>query len=259
MMQQARGLPTLTVALVTVGARLSRVALPAPMPGVDYVVTVQAMAEDAALPDWSERDDVQVWREPSVGVSANRNAGLARATGDLVLFCDDDIRLNLDGITHLRRAFDSDPALALALGWREGRLPAAGAHHRPCRLTALNSGRAAPPEIMVRRRAVSDAGVLFDTGFGIGARYPLGEEYIFVTDLLAKGLKGRSFPVVTGRHDGPSSGDHWADPELLRARAAVLRRVFGPTTLPVRLAYAWRHRMRFHSARAALRFALRGR
>lgn len=259
MTQAAHSLPTLTVALVTVAARLSRIALPPPMPGLDHVITVQALADAAALPDWSGRDDVQVWREPSTGVSANRNAGLARATGDLVLFCDDDIRLDLDGITQLREAFGRDPALALALGWREGRLPAAASYHRPYRLTARNSGRAAPPEIMVRRQAVSEAGVLFDTAFGIGARHPLGEEYIFVTDLLAKGLKGCSFPVETGRHDGRSSGDDWADPDLLRARAAVLRRVFGPTTGPVRLAYTWRHRMRFHSVRAALRFALRGR
>lgn len=258
MTQPLSCLPTLTVAFSTVGPRVARIALPPPAPGIDYVVTVQDMTS-ASLPDWQSRDDVLVCPETSTGLSANRNAGLAQATGALLLFCDDDIRLNPEGIDALRHAFDRDPGLSVALGWRAGRLPAKGAHRGVYRLTTLNTGRAAVPEIMIRTQPVRASGVMFDIGFGIGTPCPLGEDYVFVTDLLAAGLRGYSFPVVIGEHDGPSSGDNWHAPHLVASRAKVLRRVFGHWAVPIRFAYTWRHRARFASLWRALHFALCGR
>jgi hypothetical protein len=81
---------------------------------------------------------------------------------------------------------------------------------------------------------------------------------VFVADALAAGLRARGLPVVTGRHEGPSTGDDWSDPRILAARRAVLGRVFGPWAGPVSLLYAARHRRRLGGAAAALRF-LRGR
>lgn len=248
---------TLTVAIATTGPRLARIALPPPAPGIDYLITVQNM-QDAPPPDWMSREDVTLVAEAHTGLSANRNAGLARATGQLLLFSDDDIQLAPDGLNHLRRAFAEDVTLALALAWRAGHLPARGARRARYKLSRFNSGRAAVPGIMVNAETIRRAGVTFDTRFGIGGPVPLGEDYIFVTDILRRGLRGVSFPVVTGAHPGPSSGDDWTDDLLIKSRAVVLHRVFGPLSGLVRLLYTWRHRRRFVSRRRALRFAVRG-
>jgi len=252
MAEQVDLLPTLTVALATVEARLSQITLPPPVSGIDYLITVQP-GLPPLLPDWQARSDVQICAEPSAGLSANRNAGLEQAVGALLLFCDDDIRLDPAGMAAMRAAFAADPDLVLALGWRSGRRPRAYA------LSRFNTGRAAVPEIVIRTQTVRAADIRFDTGFGIGAPWPLGEDYIFVTDVLAAGLRGQSLPYVTGTHDGPSSGDDWRDPALMRARAQVLRRVFGRWAVPIRWVYTWRHRTRFASGICALRFALWGR
>lgn len=275
-------LPSLTVAVATIGARMAALRLPPPRAGVDYVVCVQKMAPGSApdrpapalelpapnlptpdrpasdwpTPDWAARADVRLIPQAGTGVSINRNAGLAAAQGDLVLFSDDDITLDMDGIDRLRGAFAEDPGLALAMGWRAGRLPRRGRRAARHRLTRLNTGRACPPEIMVRRAAIAAADVRFDPDFGVGARYPLGEEYAFVADILRAGGRGLGLPVVTGAHPDISTGDDWRDPVLMAARQALLRRVFGPWAGPVRLVYAWRNRPRFAGTGAALRFAL---
>ncbi len=255
-------LPSLTVALATTLPRLSRLgpsALPEPAPGLDVLVTVQG-AGDASLPEGPARarSDVRLLAVPGSGLSNNRNAGLAAATGDLILFSDDDIRLDDDGLGAMRAAFAADPSLDLALGWREGRRPESGRRKGVHRLTRLGAGHACAPEIVVRTAPLRASGIRFDPRFGIGSETPTGEDYIFVADLLAAGLEGRGLPVVMGRHEGPSTGDSWSDPALLRARRRVLSRAFGRWAGPAALAYALRHRRRIGAAAALLRFARGG-
>ncbi|MEO1777194.1 MAG: hypothetical protein AAFU63_00235 [Pseudomonadota bacterium] len=247
-------LPSLSIVIATTGPRSARLVLPPPAPGIDYVVCVQA--QTGPVPAWATRADARLVPEHSHGLSRNRMAGLAAAQGALVLFSDDDIHLDMAGIDALRAAFAADPSLSLALGWRTGHRPETGGRAGPHRLTRFNTGHACVPEIMVRRADVLRAGVTFDPAFGVGAHYPLGEDYIFVTDLLRAGLKGRGFPVETGAHPHASTGDDWRDPILMQARRAMLARVFGPLHPAMRALYTIRHRRRFATRSQALRFLL---
>jgi hypothetical protein len=245
---------TVTIAISTLGARVEHIRLPDPQPGVDYLILVQKPQEAApASLDriCADRPDVSLSRLDSLGLSNSRNAALRLAQGDLVLFSDDDVILILSGVCALRDCFSADPTLVLAAGWRAGRPPRNAGRGR---LTRLNSGRICAPEFMVRRLSIHEIGVQFDLEFGRGARHGVGEDYVFVTDILRAGARGRTFPVVTGSHPGSSTGDQWNDPALLAARRAVLARVFGIWALPVRMAYVVRHRQRFGSIRRMMRF-----
>lgn len=245
-----------TIAVSTIGARVPALVLPPPCPGVDYLILVQSPGTAACAAQIVARGDVSRCDLQSEGLSLSRNAALDHATGALVVFADDDMTLSLDGIAALARAFQDDATLDFAAGWRRERLPHAGRRARVQRLQHFNSGRICAPELMVRRSAV--AGLRFDPEFGLGARHGLGEEYVFVTDALKAGLRGRSFPVVMGSHPEASTGEDWSAPALMHARLAVLRRVFGSWAVPVRVAYALRHRRRFGNWRMVWRFA-RGR
>lgn len=247
---------SVTIAVSTIAARLPGLDLPPPCPGVEYLILVQPPGNAACAARIAVRGDVRRCDLQSRGLSLSRNAALDHATGALVVFADDDMTLSIDGITALARAFQDDATLDFAAGWRRERLPRAGRRARLRRLHHFNSGRICAPELMVRRSTV--AGLRFDPEFGLGARHGLGEEYVFVTDALKAGLRGRSFPVVMGSHPEASTGEDWTAPRLVRARLAVLDRVFGPWVAPVRVAYALRHRRRFGNWRMVWRFA-RGR
>ncbi|MGR3607284.1 MAG: glycosyltransferase [Sulfitobacter sp.] len=247
---------TVTVTIATLGARLARISLPQPQAGVDYLILLQAPEE--ALSWGAEalqngRKDVEIVARPDRGLSNSRNAALDLARGDLVLFSDDDVILNPKGIVALRTAFLEFKDLVLAVGWRAERLPK---QVKSNRLTRFNSGRICAPEFMVHRQKILALGVRFDPAFGLGALHEIGEDYVFVTDILRAGGLGRALPVTVGSHPYPSTGDQWHTPALLAARRAVLDRVFGTLAPLVRLAYAVKHRGKFSNRRAALRFAL---
>lgn len=247
---------TVTVAISTLGEGLTRINLPAPEAGLDYLVLLQTPQEtpgNAIEALTANRDDVFLVELADIGLSNSRNAGLERAGGQLVLFSDDDVLLDVNGIFAMRDHFAADPELVLAAGWRAERLPS---NARSQRLTRFNSGRICAPEFMVRKAVVQSFGVRFDSEFGLGARYGVGEDYVFIADLLQAGLKGLSVPETTGSHSHTSTGDNWKDPALMRARQAVLKRVFGKAALFIRLVYALRHRHRFGGVLPALCFVL---
>lgn len=245
----------ITVAISALGKRLAGLPLPPPCPGLTYLVLVQKLGEARVPAALEARADVAVRVLDTVGLSRSRNAALDLAPGALVVFADDDMTLEPEGFLRLARAFAADPALGLAAGWRSDRLPRAGRRARPHRLHHFNAGRICAPELMVRRSAIDAAGLRFDPAFGIGGRFGLGEEYVFITDALKAGLRGRSCPVAVGQHPSESTGDNWQRADLMQARIAMLTRVFGRWAPLMRLLYALRYRRRIGGAARILAFA----
>ena len=223
----------LTIAISTLGARAGGITLPAPQSFVRYLILVQRPEEAPQLP---ERSDVQVVPLDSIGLSKSRNAALDLAETPFLMVADDDTELDLAGIETILARLEAAPDLAFVTGELVGRRRKAG----PLRL--WNAGRTNSSEMLLRLAPLKERGIRFDECFGLGTPYPMGEEYIFIADALAAGLRGRHVSITVADHPDESTGEQWTDPALLAARLAVLRRVFGWRAPLVRLAYAWKHR-----------------
>ena len=261
------GLPSLTVAVSTRGARARGLAARAwPVePGVDYLVLVQDWDADPAvgpaldgLVAWA---DVAVVRLASTGLSRSRNAALDAARGAVLLLADDDVIHPPGAYAGIRRAFAEDPGLDLLVGRSldpDGR-PRKRPLPRRVPLTRLNAARASSHEIALRLAPARARGLRFDEGFGVGAgtEASLGEEYVFLADARAAGLRGVHDPLPVSVHPHESSGFVWAGEAQARARALVFARIFGRAAPAVRLAFALKNRRRFAS-RADLAAFLRG-
>lgn len=152
------------------------------------------------------------------------------------MLADDDTKLDLAGIETLLQAIEADPSLSFITGELAGRTRREG----PLRL--WNAGRTNSSELLLRLAPLRDAGLRFDEHFGLGADHAMGEEFIFIADALAAGLKGLHVSVTVAQHPDQSTGERWSDPALLTARRAVLGRVFGWKAPFIRLIYAWKHR-----------------
>lgn len=247
----------LTIAYSSLAERAGDVVWPSgdgidlPGDGIDLLLCVQG-----ELPDgFTAPEGVRVVRVPGRGVAKSRNASIEHARGRYLLFCDDDVRVDLDGvrrgIAHLR-ATGKAIALGRGLGADGVLRKRYAADVTP--LTLFNSAKAATYEMLVDVEQLRGHGVRFDERFGAGAELYLGDEYILIADMLRAGLAGDAVPFVYGIHPVESSGSRWGGADA-HARAVVFNRVFGWRAGPVRAAFALRSRDKLGSWSAVARFA----
>ena len=234
-------MPRLTFGYSTLADRLANIQLPdlASHPDWDVLITVQSgnselpTTEQLAKAPAGER--VTVLSFAGTGVTKIRNKVLENARGDYLIFADDDIGFNEKGLYQAIQEME-DANLALILGQaidEKGSLRKAYPASRR-KLTKLNSGKAATYEMLVNVEAVKLSGVRFDESFGAGVEKTyLGDEYIFIADLLSKRLSCYFIPIVLATHPTDSSGSGWGTQRDRIARALIFDRVFkGNRTLP---------------------------
>ena len=110
--------------------------------------------------------------------------------------------------------------------------------------------------MIIRVDAIRQFGVVFDENFGAGSENYLGDEYIFVADLLRAGGKAEFVPITIATNPEDSSGSGWGTSRDRVARARVFTRVFGALAPLVRLGFGLRRRRELGGPTNLLRFVL---
>lgn len=214
--------------------------------GVRYVVACQIPDAEPEIPYTLKRDDFRIVVSESSGLSHNRNIGMAASDAPLMLIADDDIRYSPEGLKSVIKAFQENPDYCFLTFRFSGD---ANTKRYPPEETDISSGF--PKNYFITsfelalRRDKLPADIYFNEHFGIGARFPHGEENLFVNELQQRGLKGRFIPVTICSHEGITTGNRVLDnPKLIEAQGAVVSRLYPAT---------WRIRMLLFAARARVR------
>jgi len=238
--------------------RVPNIAVPASAAGAEVLVITQSRAGQDAAVVLPQGLDARLIQLDSVGVAKSRNAALDHAGRHYLLFADDDITVQPEGVRAAADALrSSGAAIALARAvdetgelrkaYPDGTVP----------LTKINSAKAATYEMLVDVEQVRAAGIRFDERFGAGATNYLGDEYIFIADALRAGLTGLSVPYVVATHPTESSGSRWSTGGDLEARAKAIERAWNGRATLAKGGFAWRNRKRFDGVGAIVRFVTR--
>lgn len=163
------------------------------------------------------------------GVAKSRNTVLKQADTKYLLFADDDITFLDSGVMEVIAYLESHPECDLVLAQAQDQAGRLRKNYRNSveKLTRFNCAKAATYEIVLRTQSVRAKKVTFDENFGAGVTNYLGDEYIFITDLLNASGSAVFLPVTIAIHPTDSSGSLWGTPKDLSARAQVFTRVFG--------------------------------
>ncbi len=182
-------------------------------PGGDWeLIVVDNGSTDATpklLEDYaaSAAFPVVIVREPVPGLSRARNAGIARATGAIVAFTDDDCYVSADFLKEVARVFEDE-----SIGFIGGRILLYDSSDAPLSIRAEREPYRIAPYSFIRagqltganmafRRSLLQATGPFDLAFGAGALFRSCEE----TDLQARA----SAMGTTGAYDpGPLVWHH---------------------------------------------------
>ncbi len=243
--------PSLTIAYSVLAEGLSRVVLPPARPNTEILMVVQGTGGVAL-----KRNDVRVIRLKSTGVAASRNAAIREATGEVLVFGEEDVVWLVDGLDEILATFDDNPRLAVLLGRAQDETGALRKRYPAIReqATIWNSARVGTIELAVRTDLIRRANVSFDENFGAGTENFLGDEYIFVADANRANLKCDYFPITFSQHPKDSSGTRFGTDADARARSRVFDRVFGRLAPVMRAALWLRNPARFGSFARGVRF-----
>lgn len=133
------------------------------------------------------------------GVGLSRNNALLRATGDIVLFSDEDI-VYYDGYAkEILQAFEQRPQADMLLFNMKVEEDRATYHiEKEHRVHFYNSGRYPTYSFAIRREKLHKANITFSLLFGGGAKYSNGEDSLFLLECLKKGMKVYALPIEIG-------------------------------------------------------------
>ncbi len=121
------------------------------------------------------------------GLSISRNEALEHARADRVILCDNDVRYDDDAFIRINKAFERNPEAGILVFFIERPERHVPVFKKEGPLDKLHSMKIFSPEIAVRRSRIGD--LRFDTEFGSGARYSMGEENIFLFRAIESGIK----------------------------------------------------------------------
>lgn len=134
------------------------------------------------------------------GVGLSRNNALMRATADICLFADDDVKYVDNYNDVIISAFLNKPYADVIVfnvmstnPEREGYIIT-----KEKRLQFYNCLRYGTYRIAVRTKSIRKANIFFSQLFGGGAKYGSGEDSLFLIDCLKKGLKIYASPRMIG-------------------------------------------------------------
>ena len=167
----------------------------------DYLVLIiNQCTEQSSLT--SNKSNIRVINTLGYGLSKSRNTAIKNATGDICLIADDDI-IFLPNLKEkiLKTYQNKQPSIAIFRYLNAENKPLRRYDKLSYRINpAQNYIDAASVEISFNRKFVVQNKCYFDESFGLGAKYPMGEEAIFIFQALKKGGKVTSEKKVIGIH-----------------------------------------------------------
>ena len=221
----------ITIGYSTLANRVENIIFPKVQIQHSILISVQnPHSVKFVIPDSSKQ--VTVVESGETGVAKSRNRVIENTTTEYLIFADDDATINPEGLVQIVEYLDSHPECDLVTAMTTNEMGALRKRYptKSQSLTLFNSAKFGTIEMVVRVASIKSNGLRFDENFGAGSLNKLGDEYIFISDLLRIGRKGVFLPIELASHSNESSGTNLAgneSEEILAARAKVFTRVFG--------------------------------
>lgn len=122
-----------------------------------------------------------------IGLSKSRNLAIENAKSDYLWIMDDDVEIYdeaLSYINHFTAQYSESPLLIVSHTLKKD---AIGTKEKIKRVNIVSAAGVCSIDMIIKISALKN--VRFNTEFGLGTKYPSGEEYIFACELIRSGGK----------------------------------------------------------------------
>lgn len=174
---------------------------------MDFELIVVSQINHAEIADVlrNSRLDYKHIRIDYKGLSLARNVALEHVSGEFCTISDDDCWYPLDALEKVSCYLDSnDGGVTFKIFDPLSKLPYKDNYfENPQKMTRFTIGRVSSIELFFNSFLIKK-GLKFDTDFGLGSKYPAGEENIFLSDILNNKYDVRYIPEYIVYHLRPS-------------------------------------------------------
>lgn len=135
------------------------------------------------------------------GVGKNRNIALLNATGDILIFSDEDMVFNDDYEMKIKSAFETLPKADVIIfntSFSKNNVVYKTSCEKTKRVRLFNALKYGTNRITVKRESLLKSNIYFSQLYGGGAKYSAGEDSLFIVDMLRKKLKIYTHEFVLG-------------------------------------------------------------
>ena len=136
------------------------------------------------------------------GVGKNRNKALQYASGEYIMFADEDMIYEDNYVQIVQEAFEKCPKADMIIFKLHylNRLTFGKAETMTFkRLHIWNAMRYGTARVAIRKSAVDKSCLCFSTLYGGGAKYSSGEDSLFIREAFRKGLKIYASPMTIAK------------------------------------------------------------
>ncbi|WP_394169171.1 glycosyltransferase [Saccharospirillum alexandrii] len=219
----------LTIAISTIDRRYEDIRLPSYHEDISYIVVHQFSGGTYSNPFVEDREDVTYIPTSARGLSLSRNISIQNCNTPYLYVMDDDVVFDVDKMLHIIELMKLENVqIATCRHIRESGLFPKKYKSSPYDHNFLTAAKVSSIDICISHNDIKKQDIKFDERFGLGAEYPSGEEYIFLTDCMKHGLKVRYFPLTVGTHPEETSGlDFYSSSKKIIAKREMFKRIFG--------------------------------
>lgn len=189
------------------------------------------------------QNNLRILSFPEKGLSKSRNRSLDQITESIGLISDQDIQFKKGFQDIIISEFEQYPnadIIVFQIEDEQGNL-LKKYRKEACWMNQRDIMKVSSVEIAFKASSILKNKLSFDEDFGLGATFPTGEETIFLSDALKKGLQIKYLPFPIVIHPRNSSGRQFLNnASLIRAKGAMFYRMFGINAYPISIIFAIR-------------------
>ena len=137
--------------------------------------------------EYKEYKNFKIYNNKEKGISKSRNEALRKSSGDILLFCDDDVVYNDDYENIVINEFNKNKKADVIIFNFNNLNRKKRINKRTKRLHLFNSLNYATYNIAIRKDSLK--GLRFDETIGPGTKYANGSDSVFIKSLFDRGLK----------------------------------------------------------------------
>lgn len=142
------------------------------------------------------------------GLSRSRNLALKNAIGKIVLIADDDVEYKKDfdaGIVQAHNQYNNKAVISFCIQKPNGLMFKKYLSNPKMDLSLIELFNVLSIEISLNKSIIDELGIVFDENFGLGSKFHMGEEAVFLSDIKYKNQQIGFVPEVIATHSEISS------------------------------------------------------